>query len=113
MLAGTSQHVADLERAEGSVPPEFQPLNGNAARVPIPLETLGFSNGEVDAGLLLGGNLELSLALLGASPHALLPLGEATGLFSGSLMLSVWPTFMGFTDGYVFAAPAGLSYRFH
>jgi hypothetical protein len=113
VLAGTSQHVAGLERAEGSVPPEYQAQNGNQSRVPIPLDTLGFTEGEVDAGLLLGGHLELSLALVGASPHALLPIGDARDLFSGALMLSVWPTLMGFTDGFVFAAPGGLSYRFH
>lgn len=112
-LVGTSQHRAELERAEGSVPPENQAANGGQARVPIPLESLGFTEGEVEAGLLLGGNLELSLALIGASPHALISVGEPRGLFSGALMLSVWPSMLGFTDGFVFAAPGGLSYRFH
>jgi len=112
-LVGASEHIADLKSAEGSVPEISREFNGGQETTDIPLDTLEFSEATVTSGIIFGGALEASLSLLGPSPHAFLPLGEPRGLFSGSLMASLWPMFLGTAQGYQIAVPAGLSYRFH
>jgi len=112
-VVGASEHTEELESVEGSVPEDARPFNGSQETIDVPLDTLEFSEATVTSGLILGGALELSLSILGPSPHAFVPMGEPRGFFSGSLMASLWPTFLGSTKGYQIAVPAGLSYRFH
>ncbi len=112
-LIGASEHVEKLKAAEGSVPEVSREFNGGQEVVDIPLDTLEFSEATVTSGIIFGGALEASLAILGASPHAFVPLGEPRGIFSGSLMASLWPMFLGTAQGYQIAVPAGISYRFH
>ncbi len=113
-LLGASSHTAALSSAEGSVPPEAQDLNGGAEVVDIPLDTLDFTEGDVGSGLFLGGALELSLSLLGPSPHAFANTGDPSWEpLSGALMASLWPAIVFTQEGYALQIPAGISYRFH
>ncbi|MEQ9320783.1 MAG: hypothetical protein RIF41_16595, partial [Polyangiaceae bacterium] len=93
-------------------PSELQDINGGET-VDIPLEYLDFTEGEVASGLLMGASVEIGFSLLGPSPHAVVPIGKAGGFFSGAMMLSMFPTILFTGDGYAFALPAGVSYRFH
>ena len=111
-VLGVSDHQATLASARGTVPSELQDINGGET-VDIPLENLDFTEGEVASGLLMGAAVEIGFSLLGPSPHAVAPIGKAGGFFSGAMMLSMFPTILFTGDGYAFALPAGVSYRFH
>jgi len=111
-VLGVSDHQAKLASARGTVPSELQDINGGET-VDIPLQNLDFTKGEVASGLLMGASVEIGFSLLGPSPHAVVPLGKAGGFFSGAMMLNMFPTILFTGDGYAFALPAGVSYRFH
>jgi hypothetical protein len=122
-MFGVSEHKADIDRAEGTVPQESRSLNGDNDVVDIPLcrnvlgsatPCLDFEEGTVDSGLLLGGTVELSLSLFGPSPHALANTGDPDwSLLSGAVMASLWPTVLFTQEGFAIAVPVGFSYRFH
>jgi hypothetical protein len=111
-VLGTEEHTAQLESAEGSVPPDQQAVNGGD-QVTIPLSDLAFTDGTVGAGFVFGGSLELGLEIVGPSANALVPTSSPTDFLNGAVMLSLWPTFVKASDGIGFAAPAGLGYKFH
>jgi len=122
-LFAATEHISTIAKAEGSIPSGAQSLNDGAKVIDIPLcapnqpgnaPCLGFDQGTVSSGLLLGGTLELALSLLGPSPHAFVNTGDPDWApLSGSLTASVLPTLLFTQNGVVFAIPAGLSYRFH
>ena len=112
VLLGTEQHIATVDSARGSVPEAQQAINGGEF-VDIPLEDLGFTEGEVQSGFLIGGGLEISLALAGPSPHALAPTGRTGALLDGSIMLSLQPSIMVAGNGLIVNVPASIGYRFH
>jgi hypothetical protein len=112
-VVGTEQHRSQLASARGSVPPEYQAANGASDQVEIPLENVPFSEGDVLAGVMFGGSLEVSVSLVGPSPHALAPTTPAGDWATGAFMVGLWPAFLKAPDGFVLSVPAGFSYRFH
>ena len=112
-MLGGEHHRADVEQVTGTIPEEAQQFNDDQQTFQIPLEDVPFRRDDVESGLLLGGMLELSFAILGPSPHALVPMGEPRGFFSGALYAGLYPTLMAFSPGFVLSVPAGISYRFH
>jgi hypothetical protein len=113
-LLGAGEHHADVTGAKGAVPPEQQSLNGGETEADIPLVTLPFKEADVFSGLFVGGGLEISLALAGPSPHAIVPTGAPpAGFLSGSLLLSLWPSLLVAEDGFGINVPLGIGYRFH
>jgi hypothetical protein len=112
-LLGTEQHTSDLVEAKGSVPPEFRAANNNEEQVNIGLDRLDFSSGEVDSGFMFGGSLEISVALVGPDPHAAVSMDPDVGIFSGALMLGIWPGALKAPAGFDIVIPGGISYRFH
>ena len=113
-LLGGSEHTATITGATGSIPAEASDLNDGATTVPVEQQELRASEGNLASGLMLGGAVELSLSLLGPSPHALASTGSAPALLHGALQLGLWPTLLATLDGgLAFALPAGVHYRFH
>lgn len=112
-LVGASEHDAFLTGAEGSVPPEHQALNDGQTMVNIPLDTVAASEAIVPSGILVGGGLELSFAILGPSPNAAVTTDLPIDLLAGSLMLGLWPSLLVAEEGFVISVPAGFAYRFH
>lgn len=120
-LVGGSEHNANIIGAEGSVPPEHQALNDGQTLVPVPLFTgAGADRRRVvpeeaimPSGVLVGGGLELSLALVGPSPNAAVTTDLPIDFLAGSLMLGVWPSLLVAEEGFAISIPGGLAYRFH
>ena len=109
----TSEHDAVITGAEGSVPPEHQALNDGQTQVTIPLETVEPDTAIVPSGILVGGGIELSLAIVGPSPNAAVTTDLPMDFLAGSLMLGVWPSLLVAEEGLVINVPGGLAYRFH
>jgi hypothetical protein len=112
-LVGASEHDAALTGAEGSVPPEDQALNDGQTMVTIPLETVEPTEAIVPSGVLVGGGIELSLALLGPSPNAIVTTDLPADFLAGSLMLGIWPSLLVAEEGFAITVPGGIAYRFH
>jgi hypothetical protein len=112
-LIGTEQHRAPLASARGGVPPEFQAANGASDQVDIPTGNIPFTDGDVNAGLMFGGSIELSIALVGPSPHAASTTTPLGSWDTGAFMVALWPGFMKAPDGFAIIVPGGFAYRFH
>ncbi len=112
-LVGGSEHNAVLTGAEGGVPPEHQALNDGQTQVNIPLATVNPTSAIVPSGILVGGGIELSLAIVGPSPNAAVTTDLPIDFLAGSLMLGIWPSLLVAEEGVVISVPGGLAYRFH
>ena len=112
-LVGATEHDAEITGAEGTVPEEFRDINGGLTHVPIDLATVGATEAIVPSGLLFGGTVEISFAIVGPSPNAAATTDLPTDFLAGSLMLSVWPSVLVAPNGLSINVPGGLAYRFH
>ncbi len=112
-LIGGSEHNAEITGADGSVPAASQAFNAGQTRVSIPLRDVAPTEATVPSGLLLGASLELSVALLGPSPNAIVSTDLPHDVVAGSLMLALWPSLLVAPEGFAIAVPGGLAYRFH
>lgn len=112
-LVGASEHDAVLAGAEGSVPPEHQALNDGQTMVNIPLNTVAATQAIVPSGILVGGGLEISFAIVGPSPNAAVTTDLPLDFLAGSLMLGIWPSLLVAEEGFVISVPGGFAYRFH
>jgi len=96
-LVGGVRQQAGVEEIRAPVPEADRPLNGDEVIVPPSPNTP--ADADVGSGFALGGNLEVSYALL---PTSL-----------GSLMVGAWPMFLKGGNGWALAVPVGLAFKFH
>lgn len=115
LLFGAEEHRANIVDARGSVPADLQGINGGEF-VDVPVgpgsDVPEITAAEVATGFLIGGSLEISMALLGPSPHAIVPTGR-TEFLDGSLMISLHPAIMVGSEGMIISIPGSVGYRFH
>ena len=111
-MLGAQEYSAVITQARGSVPPAYQPFNP-ADGIPIPLDVIGAQKSTIQTGLLYGGALHASLALLGSAPESLKGVSMPIGLLDGSLHAGVSVALMKVPAGLGLVAPAHVGYRFY
>ncbi|WP_441287097.1 hypothetical protein ACSRUE_33175 [Sorangium sp. KYC3313] len=103
-LVGPVGQVAKVTGIKGEIPSEVVHLNYGRSEVAVNAREGSLPESALVETLAFGGSVDVSLVL------ADLP---SAGWTSGALLLSVSPTVMKGLDGWVFAAPASLGYRFY
>jgi hypothetical protein len=103
-LVGPVGQEAKVTGIKGEIPSEVVHLNYGRSEVAVNAREGSLPESALVETLAFGGSVDVSLVL------ADLP---SSGWTSGALLLSVSPTVMKGLDGWVFAAPASLGYRFY
>lgn len=103
-LVGPVGQEAKVTGIKGEIPSEVVHLNYGRSEVAVNAREGSLPESALVETLAFGGSVDVSLVL------ADLP---SAGWTSGALLLSVSPTVMKGLDGWVFAAPASLGYRFY
>ncbi|WP_437986373.1 hypothetical protein [Sorangium sp. So ce117] len=103
-LVGPVAQQAKVTGIKGEIPSEVVHLNYGRSEVAVNAREGSLPESALVETLAFGGSVDVSLVL------ADLP---SAGWTSGALLLSVSPTVMKGLDGWVFAAPASLGYRFY
>ncbi|WP_437978096.1 hypothetical protein WMF11_16230 [Sorangium sp. So ce295] len=103
-LVGPVAQQAKVTGIKGEIPSEVVHLNYGRSEVAVNAREGSLPESALVQTLAFGGSVDVSLVL------ADLP---SAGWTSGALLLSVSPTIMKGLDGWVFAAPASLGYRFY
>ncbi|WP_437746404.1 hypothetical protein WMF39_16160 [Sorangium sp. So ce1504] len=103
-LVGPVAQQAKVTGIKGEIPSEVVHLNYGRSEVAVNAREGSLPESALVETLAFGGSVDVSLVL------ADLP---SAGWTSGALLLSVSPTIMKGLDGWVFAAPASLGYRFY
>ncbi|WP_437299950.1 hypothetical protein [Sorangium sp. So ce426] len=103
-LVGPVGQQAKVTGIKGEIPSEVVHLNYGRSEVAVNAREGSLPESALVETLAFGGSVDVSLVL------ADLP---SAGWTSGALLLSVSPTVMKGLDGWVFAAPASLGYRFY
>ncbi|WP_437593189.1 tetratricopeptide repeat protein [Sorangium sp. So ce1000] len=103
-LVGGVGQEAKVTGIKGEIPSEVVDLNYGRTEVAVNAREGSLPESALVETLAFGGSVDVSLVL------ADLP---SAGWTSGALLLSVSPTVMKGLDGWVFAAPASLGYRFY
>ncbi|WP_231864853.1 MULTISPECIES: tetratricopeptide repeat protein [Sorangium] len=103
-LVGPVGQQAKVTGIKGEIPSEVEHLNYGRSEVAVNAREGSLPESALVETLAFGGSVDVSLVL------ADLP---SAGWTSGALLLSVSPTVMKGLDGWVFAAPASLGYRFY
>ncbi|WP_437717901.1 hypothetical protein WMF45_16690 [Sorangium sp. So ce448] len=103
-LVGPVAQEAKVTGIKGEIPSEVVHLNYGRSEVAVNAREGSLPESALVETIAFGGSVDVSLVL------ADLP---SAGWTSGALLLSVSPTVMKGLDGWVFAAPASLGYRFY
>ncbi|WP_437872292.1 tetratricopeptide repeat protein [Sorangium sp. So ce363] len=103
-LVGPVGQEAKVTGIKGEIPSEVVHLNYGRSEAAVNAREGSLPESALVETLAFGGSVDVSLVL------ADLP---SAGWTSGALLLSVSPTVMKGLDGWVFAAPASLGYRFY